>query len=207
MVIKVLIQNFFFYRWIPIWRMLCVRPASSDKDPISAGAIYCFQLSLKSLSIQINLLYNRVQLLIDSQRAPVLPLLLPDLLGVEASEPSQSQTIDEVIPSTILSISKYFIKYIHSCVDSEASGELDYLILLKYSSFFLILWQTFEPLLSYIGFYSDFAQMPWPDTSLKLLRVHRKLFSPGTPGVAAALQPDQQYRSLHPPVLNKNKVS
>jgi len=29
------------------------------------------------------------------QRAPVLPLLLPDLLGVAASEPSQSQTFDE----------------------------------------------------------------------------------------------------------------
>ena len=126
MVIKVLIQNFFFYRWIPIWRMLCVRPVSSDKDPISAGAIYCFQLSLKSLSIQINLLYNRVHLLIDSQRAPVLPLLLPDLLGITTSESSQSQTFDEVI----LSISKYFINYTHSCPDSdsEASGDsLDYL--------------------------------------------------------------------------------
>ena len=137
MFIKFLIQNFFSSRWIPIWRMLCVRPASSDKDPISAGAIYCFQLSLKNLSMHINLFDNSVQLLIDSQRAPVLPLLLPDLLGVAASEPSQSQTFDEVTPSKILSISKYFIKYIHSGPDSEASGELDYLSLPKYLSFFL----------------------------------------------------------------------
>ena len=38
--------------------MQCVRPASSDKGPISAGGIHCFQLSLKNLSIHINLLYN-----------------------------------------------------------------------------------------------------------------------------------------------------
>ena len=38
--------------------MHCVRAASSDKGPISAGVIHCFQLSLKNLSIHINLLYN-----------------------------------------------------------------------------------------------------------------------------------------------------
>ena len=51
-------EELLYYRWIPIWRMHCVRLASSDKGPISAGGIHCFQLSLKNLSIHINLLYN-----------------------------------------------------------------------------------------------------------------------------------------------------
>ena len=42
----------------------------------------------------------------------MLQLLLPDLLGVTTPEPSQSQTLDEVIASKISSLSKYFISYI-----------------------------------------------------------------------------------------------
>ena len=51
-------KELLYYRWITIWRMHCVQPASSHKGPISAGVIHCFQLSLKNISIHIDLLYN-----------------------------------------------------------------------------------------------------------------------------------------------------
>ena len=82
----------FHKRWILIWRMRSARHASSDKDLTFAGLH-----SFSGLSIMI-------------QRACVLPLLLPDLLGITTSESLQSQTFDEVI----LSISKYFINYTHT---------------------------------------------------------------------------------------------